>query len=93
MPRTSKGHGIRVGVPGRTKIRIEESEVFRIEDESLNGLAAKAPSWLDVRLSGPVASYALLGLLSILAMATVLLGRLIPPLGDALHQVALFLVR
>jgi hypothetical protein len=59
-----------------------------------DGLVA-VDSGTRLQLTGPVeaTSYRLLGALSIFAIATILLGRLIPPLGEALHQVAQFLVR
>lgn len=93
MPRTAKDGGagaVDSGARRTPSVRRVEIEEHGVQIEDLANLAA------EVATKGPhnlIASYGLLRLLSILAIATILLGRLIPPLGDALHQVAQFLVR
>jgi hypothetical protein len=94
MPRTAKGKGtgaVESGARRRLTFEVGEPE-FLIEEKTLAELGATVRMH-EVRPRGFIASYGLLTGLSILLIATILLGRLISPLGDALHQVAQFLVR
>lgn len=90
MPRTTKGGRI-----GAVESEVTQPAFLRtgkladLDEQTFQMLVAAADR---TRLENH-RSYALLGILSLLASATIVLGRIIEPLGDALHQVAHFLVR